>query len=183
MKHAAFEAEELNSLPMAAKESWFWIGKYLVVIVAALVLGSVLAGLEPFRSATIGSAKIGAGSLVQFIAHSGALALLWALGLRHARQLRRTDGPAAHLADSVLALVTLLVAASAYGVLLRFITPMLAADVKPILDWMFIIGILAAALWLLWVLFTDSEDLMQAVGSIAAGKKKASRPLVDQVRP
>jgi len=177
------KTEDTNNLTMAAGERWFWIGKYVVVIVAALVLGSVLAGLEPFKSATIGSAHVGAGSLVQFIAHSGALALLWALGLRHARQLRRAGGPSAHLADTVLALVTLVVAASAYGVLLRFITPMLAPEVKPFLDWTFIICILAAALWLLWVLFTDSEALIGAIGSIAAGKKKPARPLVDQVRP
>jgi len=167
---------------MDVKNSWFWIGKYLVVIVVALVLGSVLAGLEPFRSATIGSARISAGSLVQFIAHSGALALLWALGLRHSRQLRRTAGPAAHLADTVLALITLVVAASAYGVLLRFITPMLASEAKPYLDWLFIVGILASALWLLWVLFTDSEALLEAIGSLTSARKKDPRPLVDQVR-
>ena len=163
--------------------SWAWIGKYLVVIVVALVLGSVLAGLEPFRSATIGPARVSAGSLVQFIAHSGALALLWALGLRHARQLRGAEGPASHLADTVLALVTLIVAASSYGVLMRFITPMLSPEVKPYLDWIFIVGILTAALWLLWVLFADSEALLQAVGSLTSGRKKDSRPLVDQVRP
>ncbi len=163
------------------KESWFWIGKYLVVIVVALVLGSVLAGLEPFRSATIGAAHIGAGALVQFIAHSGALALLWALGLRHAAQLRRAGGPSSHLAATVLALVTLIVVACAYGVLLRFITPMLAPELKPILDWIFIVGILSAALWLLWVLFTDSEALIEAVGAMAGGRKKS--PMVDQLRP
>jgi serine/threonine-protein kinase len=165
------------------RESWYWIGKYLIVIVAALVLGSVLAGLEPFKSATIGTARVGAGALVQFIAHSGALALLWALGFRHAGQLRRVGGPAAHLAAMVLALVTLIVVASGYGVLSRFITPMLAPESKSIVDWIFIVGILSAALWLLWVLFTDSEALIEAVGSVAAGKKKPAPPLVDQVRP
>jgi eukaryotic-like serine/threonine-protein kinase len=164
------------------RESWYWLGKYLIVIVAALVLGSVLAGLEPFRSATIGTARVGAGALVQFIAHSGALALLWALGLRHAGQLRRAGGPAAHLASMVLALVTLIVVASAYGVLSRFIAPMLAPEPKSIVDWIFMVGILSAALWLLWVLFTDSEALIEAVGSVAAGKKKQAPPLVDQVK-
>jgi len=158
-------------------ENWYWIGKYLIVIVAALLLGSVLAGLEPFRSATIGTAGVGAGALVQFIAHSGALALLWALGFRHASQLRRVGGPSAHLAAMVLALVTLIVVASAYGVLLRFITPILASDLKPVVDWIFIVAILSAALWLLWVLFTDSEALIAAVGSVAAaGKKKQAAP-------
>ena len=162
------------------KEDWFWIGKYLIVIVAALVLGSVLAGLEPFKSATIGTARVGAGALVQFIAQSGALVLLWALGSRHAGQLRRMGGPAANLAATVLALVTLIVVASAYGVLSRFATPMLAPDVKPILDWIFIVGILAAASWLLWVLFTDSEALIGAVASVASAQKEQTPPRNDQ---
>jgi eukaryotic-like serine/threonine-protein kinase len=170
--------------PGEQSDSWFWIGKYLTVIVVALVLGSVLAGLEPFKSATIGPARIGAGSLVQFIAHGGALALLWTLGLRHARQLRRTRGPSSHLADSVLALVTLIVVASAYGVLLRFISPMLSSEIKPFVDWLFIVAILTAAAWLLWVLFTDSEALFEAIGAIGAKKKQpATAPLVDQLRP
>jgi hypothetical protein len=153
-------------------ENWLWIVKYVTVIVAALVLGAVLGGLEPFKSATIGSARIGAGALVQFIAHSGALALLWALGHRHAGQLRRMDGSAPHLAATVLALTTLVVAASAYGVLLRFVTPFLSQDAKPFLDWAFILGILAAAGWLLWALFADSEAIFAAIGKAAARRKR-----------
>jgi len=165
------------------KEGWFWISKYLVVILLALVFGSVLAGLEPFKSTTIGSARIGAGTLVQFIAHSGALVLLWALGLRYSVQLRRVGGPSGHLSATVLALVTLIVIASAYGVLLRFITPVLTPNLKPVVDWVFICGILAAALWLLWVLFSDSEALIQAVGSLAASKRRPALPTDNRVAP
>jgi hypothetical protein len=89
-------------------------------------------------------------------------------------------GPAGNLAATVLALVTLIVVASAYGVLSRFATPMLAPDVKPILDWIFIVGILAAALWLLWVLFTDSEALIGAVASVASAQKEQTLPRNDQ---
>jgi len=145
-------------------DGWLWIGKYVIVIVAALALGAVLGGLEPFRDATIGNSHISAGTLVQFIAHSGALALLWALGYRHASQLRRGNGSVAHLATSVLALVTLIVVASFYGVLFRFIAPLLTADVKLYLDWAFIVGILAAAAWLLWSLFVHSEEVIAAIG-------------------
>jgi len=159
------------------------VSKYLVVIVLALVLGSVLAGLEPFKSTTIGSSRIGAGTLVQFIAHSGALVLLWALGLRYSVQLRRVGGPSGHLSATVLALVTLIVVASAYGVLLRFITPVLTPNLKPVVDWVFICGILAAALWLLWVLFSDSEALIQAVGSLAASKRRPALPTDNRVAP
>lgn len=154
---------------------WFWIAKYLIVIVAALVLGSVLAGLEPFKSATIGTARIGAGSLVQFIAHSGALALLWSLGYRQSQQLRSSGGRAAALASTVLAAVTLIVVASAYGVLLKFINPFLAPDLKPFVDWAFIVAILSAAGWLLWVLFADSEAWIGAISTLGADRKAGGR--------
>jgi hypothetical protein len=160
-----------DSTGQRASGNWFWIVKYLIVIAAALVLGSVLAGLEPFKSATIGTARIGAGSLVQFIAHSGALALLWALGYRHSAQLRRGAGRPAALASTVLALVTLIVVASAYGVLLQFITPFLAPDLKPFVDWTFIVAILSAAGWLLWVLFADSEAWLRAIASVGVDRK------------
>jgi eukaryotic-like serine/threonine-protein kinase len=164
------------------KANWFWIGKYLIVIVAALVLGAVLAGLEPFKSATIGTARIGAGSLVQFIAHAGALGMLWALGYRHSVQLRLNGGRGAALASTVLALVTLIVVASAYGVLLRFINPFLALDLKPFVDWTFIVGILSAAGWLLWVLFADSEAWMEAISNLNAGRTKPGAQIDDGAR-
>jgi eukaryotic-like serine/threonine-protein kinase len=164
------------------KGNWFWIGKYLIVIVAALVLGAVLAGIEPFRSATIGTARIGAGSLVQFIAHSGALAMLWALGYRNSMQLRLAGGRGAPLASTVLALVTLIVVASAYAVLLRFINPFLAPDLKPFVDWAFIVGILSAACWLLWVLFADSEAWIEAISGLNADRKHGGARIDDRAR-
>jgi eukaryotic-like serine/threonine-protein kinase len=164
------------------KGNWFWIGKYLIVIVAALVLGAVLAGLEPFKSATIGSARIGAGSLVQFIAHSGALAMLWSLGYRNSTQLRLSGGRSAALASTVLALVTLIVIACAYGVLLRFINPFLAPDLKPFVDWAFIVAILSAASWLLWVLFADSEAWIEAISGLGADRKGRPAQAEDRAR-
>ncbi len=163
------------------RENWFWIGKYLVVIVVALVLGSVLAGLEPFKGNVIGSTRISAGALVQFIAHGGALALFWALGLRFSGQLRRAGGPASPLSAMVLALFTLIAVASAYGVLAHFLAPLLTADARSAIDWVFIAGILAAALWLLWVLFTESEAVLEALGRVAAQRR--STPASPQTPP
>lgn len=162
--------------------NWLWIGKYLIVIVAALILGAVLAGLEPFRSATIGTARIGAGSLVQFIAHIGALAMLWSLGYRISTQFRLGGGRGAALASTVLALVTLIVVASAYAVLLRFIDPFLAPDLKPLLDWVFIVGILSAACWLLWVLFADSEAWIAAISTLSSTRKSSTAQADDRAR-
>ncbi len=153
-------------------KNWFWIGKYLVVIIAALVLGTVLGNFELFKGATLGTPKLTAGGLVEFIAHGGALALLWFLGQRLALQLRTVGGSVANLSTMALALITLIVVASAYAVLLQFVTPFLAAGVKPYLDWIFILGIIAAAVWFVWALFTDSEALIDAIGKAASGRKK-----------
>lgn len=155
-------------------KNWLWIGKYVVVIVAALVLGIVLGSFQLFKSATLGTPKLTAGALSQFIAQGGALALLWMLGERIARQLRATGGGVARLSTVVLALVTLIVVASAYAVLLHFITPFLARGVKPFIDWTFILGILSAAVWLVWSLYNDSEAIIEAIGKAVAGRKKTS---------
>jgi hypothetical protein len=141
-----------------------WIGKFLIVIAAALVLGEVLGSLALFKSATLGTAKVTAGSLVRFIAHAGALVLTFMLGQRLTEQIRALGGGMARLADPVLALVTLIITVSAYVVLISFSAPFLGEGVRTMLDWVFILGILAAAVWLVWALFQNSEAVMEAIG-------------------
>ncbi len=153
-------------------KNWVWIGKYLFVIVVALILGVAIGNLVLFKSATLGTPRLTAAVLVQFIAYGGALGLLWFLGLRLSRQLRDGGGSTSNLATIVLALVTLIVVASAYVVLMQFINPFLPRDLKPFIDWGFILGTLAAAIWLVWALFTDSEALLEAMSRAASRGKK-----------
>ena len=150
--------------------NWIWIGKFLIVIGAALVLGEVLGGLALFKSTALGSAGVSAGSLVRFFAHTGALILLLLLGQRLAQQIRSLGGGMAGLADPVLALITLIVTASAYVVLISFSAPFLGHTIKVMLNWTFILGILAAAVWLVWALFHNSEAVMQAMGKSTRAK-------------
>jgi hypothetical protein len=150
--------------------NWIWIGKFLIVIAAALVLGEVLGSLALFKSTTLGTPKVTAGSLVRFFAHAGALVLMWMLGQRLAQQLRALGGGMARLADPVLALITLIVTASAYVVLINFSAPFLGEGIRTMLDWTFILGILAAAVWLVWALFQNFEAVMEAIGK--SGKAK-----------
>jgi hypothetical protein len=145
--------------------NWIWIGKFVIVIAAALVLGEVLGSLALFKSTTLGTQKVTAGSLVRFFAHAGALALMWMLGQRLARQIRALSGGMARLADPVLALITVIVTASAYVVLINFSAPFLGEGIRTMLDWTFILGILAAAVWLVWALFQNSEAVMEAIGN------------------
>jgi hypothetical protein len=150
--------------------NWIWIGKFVIVIAAALVLGEVLGSLELFRSATLGTPKVTAGSLVRFIAHAGALVLLFMLGQRVTEQIRALGGGMARLADPVLALITLIVTASAYVVLIKFSAAFLGDGFRTMLDWVFILGILAAAVWLVWALFQNSEAVMEAIGKSRKAK-------------
>lgn len=150
--------------------NWIWIGKFLIVIAAALVLGEVLGGLALFKSTTLGTPKVTAGSLVRFIAQGGALVLLWMLGQRLAQQIHALGGGIARLADPVLALITLIVTASAYVVLIKFSAPFLGDAIRAMLNWTFILGILAAAVWLVWTLFHNSEAVMEAIGKSTRAK-------------
>ncbi len=133
-------------------------------------LGEVLGGLALFKNTTLGAAGVTAGSLVQFFVHSGALILLLLLGQRLAQQIRSLGGGMAGLADPVLALITLIVTASAYVVLIKFSVPFLGHSIKTMLDWTFILGILAAAVWLVLALFQNSEAVMEAIGKSTRAK-------------
>lgn len=148
---------------------WIWVGKFVIVIAAALALGEVLGNLALFKSTALG-AKVNAGSLVRFIAQAGALVLLFMMGQRLAEQIRALGSDMARLAEPVLALVTLIVTASAYVVLINFSAPFLGEVVRTILNWLFIIGILAAAVWLVWTLFQNSEAVLEAIGKARRSK-------------
>ena len=150
--------------------NWIWIGKFLIVIAAALVLGEVLGSLALFKSTMLDTPKVTAGSLVRFIAQGGALVLLWLLGQRLAQQIHALGGGMARLADPVLALITLIVTASTYVVLIKFSAPFLGETFRAMLDWAFILGILAAAVWLVWALFHNSEAVMEAIGKSTRAK-------------
>ena len=149
---------------------WTWIGKFLIVIAAALALGEVLGSLALFKSATLGTEKVTAASLVRFVAQAGALVLAWLLGQRLTLQLRTLDSGMARLADPVLALITLIITIGAYLVLISFSAPFLGATIRTIIDWSFILGILAAAVWLVWTLFQNSEAVMEAIGKSRPAK-------------
>ena len=71
--------------------------------------------------------------------------------------------------------MTLIVAASGYVVLVKFADPFLAKGLKPFVNWTFILGTLAAAVWLVAALFKDTEALMEALGGNSAEEQRAER--------
>jgi threonine/homoserine/homoserine lactone efflux protein len=160
--------------------SWGWTGKYVLVIIVALLLGVALGNLALFQSATFGNPKHTAGLLVQFISHMGALALLWTLGWRAAEQMRESGQRRTTVAMIILAFITLVITAVSYVVLSNFINPFIAKDMKEVVSWVFIFGVLAAATWFILALFSGAEDLIASLRDAVTGKKQnLTSPSID----
>jgi eukaryotic-like serine/threonine-protein kinase len=150
---------------------WIWIGKYLLVMVVALVLGAVLGGLGLFRAATLGTPHLTAAALARFVGYAAALGMLWGAGRRAAEQLRAGGGKAASLSAPALSLATLIVTPSAYGVLMQLIGPFVSRGLRPFVAWIFIVGTIAAAVWFVWALFANADALLEAVGRAGPSEK------------
>ena len=152
---------------------WSWMGKYVLGIIAALLLGVILGNLALFKGATLGMPNLTAATLVQFIAHSTAL-LTFALLFRHlAVKLRAGGQRLAPLADITIAFMTLALLAVGYIVLSKFIGPFTARDVKQVINWIFIIGIVSAAIWMGWALFNGGDALMAALKRAFTGSPES----------
>lgn len=142
---------------------WSWMGKYVLGIFAALVLGVILGSLTLFKGATLGMPNLTAATLVQFIAHATALLTFALLSRRLAVKLRAGGQRFAAVADIAIAFMTLALVGVGYIVLSKFINPFTAHDVKQVINWIFIVSIVAAATWTGWALFNGGDALMAAL--------------------
>ncbi len=142
------------------KKDWAWMSRYVLVIVIALVLGGLIGQLALFKQTTLGTPKLTASALVQFMGYGGALLLLWLLAQRAGNRFREGGGNAAFLSFIIVPLVTLIVVAGAYSVLLTVLRPFLEAGLRNAYNWVFVLGITASALWLAVALFQHSEPLV-----------------------
>jgi hypothetical protein len=84
--------------------SWTWIGRYALVLLAAVLLGAAIGELPVFKQTTLGTPKLPAAALARFLGYGGALVIFALLGQRAAGQLRRSGNDTAHLAFLLLPL-------------------------------------------------------------------------------
>jgi hypothetical protein len=147
---------------------WVWISRYVLVIVISLVLGGVIGEFSLFKQTTLGTPKLTASALVQFMGYGGAMLLFWMLGQKAAQQYRTLGGKTSFLSFILVPLVTLIVVAGAYSVLLTILRPFLEGGLRNTYNWIFVLGITISALWLALALFRHSEplvDLLRSEGS------------------
>lgn len=154
-----------------------WVGRYVAVIAVALILGSAIGSMELFAKTSIISSKLTAAHLVRFLGFGTALAALWMLGQRATIALQQHGGHWSFVQHLILPVVTLIVVASAYSVTLLILKPLLDATMLNIYNWVFIVAILACAIWVVMAVLGQSASLTKAFTSAAerlgaSGKNK-----------
>jgi len=140
----------------------WWI-RYLLVIVVTLVLGAALGELAFFQKTSIGALKLTAANLVRFLGYGSALLLLWLLSQRAAQELGKQGGWRLQAGRFVLPLATVVIVPATHPVLLLLLGGLLGPELRKIYDWLFILGTLAAAIWLVLSLYQHLEPLLESL--------------------
>jgi hypothetical protein len=160
-------------------QNWAWIGRYVAVIVVALVLAAAFGSMDLFKSTAVIGKKLTAAHIVKFLGYGTALAVLWLLAQRAALALRQEGGRWSFGQYLLVPLVTLIVVASAHSVLLLVLGPLMGPGLRNAYNWLFIAGIIAAAGWVVMAILNQSASFTEAVASAArqaASAKGSSCP-------
>ena len=158
-------------------EGWS-IGRYVAVILVALILGAAIGSMELFAKTSVFSGKLTAAHLVRFLGYGTALAAFWLLGQHSTIALQQRGGRWSFVQNLILPTVTLIVVSAAYSVALLILRPMLDAALLNIYNWIFIVAILACAAWVVMAVLGQSASLTEVFTSAAkrfgaSGKNKA----------
>jgi hypothetical protein len=147
------------------KERWMWLVRYVVVIILALILAAALGEMELFKTTRFGKTGLNAARLVQFLSYGGALVVLWLMARRAAALLPSGDERWSVLKSILVPLATLIVVASGQAVLLLVLGPLMNKAWQQAYNWVAIVAIIAASMWLVVALFTGSASLTELFGA------------------
>jgi len=148
---------------------WNWVGRYIAVIVIALILAAAIGSMELFIRTSVFGGKLNAAHLVRFLGYGAALAAFWMLGQRSTIAVQQHGGRWSFMQHLILPVVSLIVVSVAYTVALLILSPMMNAALHNIYNWVFIVAILACAVWVVMAVLGQSASLTSALTS-AAGR-------------
>lgn len=148
-------------------EDWNWAGRFIAVIVVALILGAAIGSMELFEKTFVVSGKLSASHLVRFLGYSTALAALWMLGQRATMSVQQRGGRWSFMQHLILPIVTLIVVSSVYSVALLILKPLLGLSLLNIYNLVFIAAILACAAWVVMAVLGQTAPLTEAFTSAA----------------
>ena len=149
------------------KQDWDWLGRYVAVIVAALILAAVIGSMDLFVKTYVIEGKLSAAHLVRFLGYSTSLGALWMLGQRGTIALQQRGGRWSFLQHLILPVVTLIVVSSVNSIALLVLKPMMNASMNNVYNWVFIVAILACAVWVVMAVMGQSASLTEVFTTVA----------------
>jgi len=154
-----------------------WIGRFIGVIIVSLILSAMIGSMDLFEKTFVIQGKLSASHLVRFLGYSAALAALWMLGQRATIALQHYTGRWSFIRHLILPVVTLIVVSSVNTIALLIMKPMMNAAMHNIYNWVFIVAILACAVWVVMAVLGQSASLTKVFTLLAeridnAGKLK-----------
>jgi len=127
-----------------------WLVQYGVTMALALGLGFLLSQVPLFHETMLGSAKLRASEGVQFLGFGGALIVLWQFGQRLVVELPTLWPKMTFLRPMVMPVCGQVLGA------------FLGKTGKGMYDWLFVIGIVSAAIWLILSWFLKAAPMLQS---------------------
>lgn len=152
-------------------ERWSWTIRYVIVIVAALILAAAFGEMALFKTTRFGKTGLTAARLVQFLGYGGALLVLWMLAQRAAQLLPANDPRFSVLKNTLVPLTTLIVVSAGQAVLLLLLAPVMNKTWHQIYSWVSVTAIILSAAWLLAAVLTGSASLAPLFGGRVARRQ------------
>ncbi|MGV8934835.1 MAG: hypothetical protein ACOH1I_09435 [Gallionellaceae bacterium] len=149
------------------KQDWNWAGRFIAVIMVALILAASIGSMDLFEKTFVIQGKLSASQLVRFLGYSTALAAIWMLGQRATIVLQQRGGRWSFMQHLILPVVTLIVVSAANSIALLVMKPMMNAAMHNIYNWVFIAAILACSVWVIMAVLGQSAPLTASFTSTA----------------
>ena len=160
------------------KQDLSWIGRFVATIFVAWILAATISSMDLFEKTYLVTGKISAAHLVRFLGYGTALAALWMLGRNATIVFKQQGGRWSFMQHLILPFVSLIVVATTNSIALLVLKPIMNASMHNVYNWIFIVAILACAVWVIMAVLGQSAPLTEAFTSTAerlgiSGKSKA----------
>ena len=146
---------------------WGCVTYYGVAVCIAVMVGALLGNYSLFQQVALGKTQLSLAHLIQFVAYTGALVMVWMWGYEMSMRMPKNGKWSPALRPIMTPLATFVVVVAAYSVIPLIGSPYMSAKAMEIYNWVFIVGMLCAALWLTFSWVVES-------GAALHGRRRAS---------
>ena len=155
----------MESMARGHWDEWMWTVRNGVAVLAALLLAGILSQARVFQEAALGTNGLNAAAAVRLLGYGTALVLIWVTAWHAAAQIPPRDSVSRLLHEGLPPFATLLILPGVYGL----IRPFLSERVVTGVSWMFVLLLLATAVWLARALYDNAEALV--IGAVAVRRR------------